>query len=56
MCRPNTQEFIAQQLEMMTTVQAERERTQADKLQRRSQRPRQGEIPAVPSLHSKSVS
>ncbi|KAG1720650.1 hypothetical protein EDB19DRAFT_1776057 [Suillus lakei] len=50
--RPNTQEFIAQQLEMMTTVQAERERTQADKQQRRSQRPRQAEIPEVPPLPS----
>ncbi|OAX37692.1 hypothetical protein K503DRAFT_801051 [Rhizopogon vinicolor AM-OR11-026] len=54
--RPNTQEFIAQQLEMMTTVQAERERAQVDKLQRRSQRPRQGEIPVVPSLPSKAGS
>ncbi|KAG1775606.1 hypothetical protein EV702DRAFT_1234370 [Suillus placidus] len=50
--RPNTQEFIAQQLEMMTTVQAERERAQADKQQRRSQRPRQAEIPEVPPLPS----
>ncbi|KAG2031981.1 hypothetical protein BDR03DRAFT_1027346 [Suillus americanus] len=50
--RPNTQEFITQQLEMMTTVQAERERAQADKQQRRSQRPRQSEIPEVPPLPS----
>jgi hypothetical protein len=50
--RPNTQEFIAQQLEMITTVQAERERAQADKQQRRSQRPRQSEIPEVPPLPS----
>ncbi|KAG2363618.1 hypothetical protein BDR07DRAFT_1375660 [Suillus spraguei] len=50
--RPNTQEFIAQQLEMMATVQAEREHAQADKPQRRSQRPREAEIPEVPSLPS----
>ncbi|KAG1807094.1 uncharacterized protein BJ212DRAFT_1449371 [Suillus subaureus] len=50
--RPNTQEFITQQLEMMTTVQAERERAQVDKQQRRSQRPRQAESPEVPPLPS----
>ncbi|KAH7927207.1 hypothetical protein BV22DRAFT_1085505 [Leucogyrophana mollusca] len=49
--RPNTQEFIAQQLEIMTAMQAEQERAQANQ-QRKSQRPRQAQQPPVPPLPS----
>ncbi|KAI9571922.1 hypothetical protein HD554DRAFT_2070327 [Boletus coccyginus] len=51
--RPNTQEFIAQQLDIMQAVRAEQERSQAQQL-RRSQRIRHGHIPSVQSLPSKS--
>lgn len=39
--RPNTQEFIAQQLDIMAAVRAEQERSQAVQLQRKAQRSRQ---------------
>ncbi|EGN94917.1 hypothetical protein SERLA73DRAFT_171280 [Serpula lacrymans var. lacrymans S7.3] len=51
--RANTQEFIAQQLQIMTAMQAEQERAQANQL-RRSQRPRQAQQPPVPPIPSKA--
>ncbi|KAF9221715.1 hypothetical protein BS17DRAFT_784553 [Gyrodon lividus] len=50
--RPNTQEFIAQQLEIMQAMRAEQERSQAAQRQRKSQRPRQGQVPPIPPLPS----
>ncbi|KIJ08107.1 hypothetical protein PAXINDRAFT_102682 [Paxillus involutus ATCC 200175] len=50
--RPNTQEFIAQQLDIMQAMRAEQERSQAVQRQRKSQRVRQGQIPPVPPLPS----
>ncbi|KAL4063041.1 hypothetical protein V8B97DRAFT_2087962 [Scleroderma yunnanense] len=47
--RPNTGEFIAQQLEIMAAVRAEQEKSQAVQLQRKAQRSRQ-----VGSLRSSS--
>ncbi|KAF8841859.1 hypothetical protein BDN67DRAFT_966570 [Paxillus ammoniavirescens] len=50
--RPNTQEFIAQQLDIMQAMRAEQERSQAVQRQKKSQRLRQGQIPPVPPLPS----
>ncbi|KAG9310974.1 hypothetical protein JVU11DRAFT_8852 [Chiua virens] len=51
--RPNTQEFIAQQLDIMQAMRAEQERSQAAQQHRKSQRSRQGQIPPVPPLPTK---
>ncbi|KAF9238682.1 hypothetical protein BU15DRAFT_88306 [Melanogaster broomeanus] len=54
--RPNTQEFIAQQLDSMQAMRAEQERAQAVQQQRRSQRHRQGQIPPVLRYHRETHS
>ncbi|KAH7882233.1 hypothetical protein F5I97DRAFT_1913420 [Phlebopus sp. FC_14] len=51
--RPSTQEFIAQQLDIMTAMQAEQERSSAAQQQRKS-RLRHPQIPTVPPLPSKA--
>jgi len=52
--RPNTQEFIAQQLDIMQAMRAEQERSQAAQQQRKSQRSRHAHIqPSIPPLSSK---
>ncbi|KAA1475982.1 hypothetical protein DENSPDRAFT_784248 [Dentipellis sp. KUC8613] len=53
--RPGTSEFIAQQLQIMNTMQAEQEAAEREKQKRKLQRPRQGGqsvsgIPPVPAL------
>ncbi|KAG6377689.1 hypothetical protein JVT61DRAFT_14458 [Boletus reticuloceps] len=50
--RPNTQEFIAQQLDIMQAMRAEQERSQAAQQHRKSQRTRHA---AIPSLLSKDI-
>lgn len=58
--RPNTSDFIAQQLHAMTSMQAEREAREQDLQRRKLQRPRQAQqsvsaIPPVPPLPPKTA-
>jgi hypothetical protein len=46
--RPDTSEFIAHQLQIMATMQAEQEQKVRDDVRRKVQRPRQEKLPAVP--------
>jgi hypothetical protein len=52
--RPNTSEFIAQQLQILATMQAEQEQRERQQQMRRAQRPggiaRIPEVPAVPEI------
>jgi len=52
--RPNTSDFIAQQLQIMSAMQAEQEQRVQQSLRRKVQRPRQPEVaPTVPPLPPK---
>ena len=52
--RPNTSDFIAQQLQILATVQAEQEQRERQQQKRKMQRPgavsRAPEIPPVPEI------
>jgi hypothetical protein len=52
--RPNTSDFIAQQLQILATMQAEQEQRERQQQKRKVQRPggatRVPEIPAVPEI------
>ncbi|KAF8547315.1 hypothetical protein OG21DRAFT_1490334 [Imleria badia] len=50
--RPNTQEFIAQQLDIMQAMRAEQERSQAVLQNKKLQRTRHGQNPSIPPLPS----
>jgi hypothetical protein len=52
--RPNTSDFITQQLQIMTAMQADQEQRVQQSQRRKVQRPRQAEpVPAVPPLPPK---
>lgn len=48
--RPGTSDFIAQQLQAMTSMQAEREAQEQEAARRKAARPRQGMHPSVPAI------